>query len=168
MYTRLIILTSIVVAAVCGLGGLGFHAVEKWAEGLEGTRLGEFAEVAEQVRQDVKRKLDEFIRVEQQRKYSDYLYSYVPENLVNAQQLPLLRSPLGSQISNGFAYGYFQVEPDGTIVTPYYPGRPSSSDARDDLAEAVAHHFSNVMENVLPSISLRADGPEVSVGESEV
>ncbi|MEN6425825.1 MAG: ATP-binding protein, partial [Phycisphaerales bacterium] len=42
------------------------------------------------------------------------------------------------------------------------------SDARDDLAEAVAHHFSNVMENVLPSISLRADGPEVSVGESEV
>lgn len=168
MYRRLIILTAIVVAAVCGLGGLGFHAVEKWAQGLEGTRLGEFAEVAEQIRQDVKRKLDEFIRVEQQRRYSDYLYSYVPENLVNAQQLPLLRSPLGDQLSNGFAYGYFQVEPDGTIVTPYHPGRPSDSDAQNELADAVQLHYANLLDNVLPSISLRAGGPEVSVADSEV
>jgi hypothetical protein len=43
MYTRLIILTAVVVAAVCGLGGLGFHAIEKWSQGLEGARLGEFA-----------------------------------------------------------------------------------------------------------------------------
>jgi signal transduction histidine kinase len=168
MYRRLIILTAIVVAAVCGLGGLGFHAIAKWAEGLEGVRLGEFAEVAEQVRQDVKRKLDEFIEVEQQRKYSDYLYSYVPENIVDAQQLSLVRSPLGDRMSNEFAYGYFQVEPDGTIVTPYSPGRPSDSNGQNELAQAVAHHFSNVVENVLPSISLRAGGPEVPAVESDV
>ncbi len=130
MYRRLIILTAIVVAAVCGLGGLGFHAIAKWAEGLEGVRLGEFAEVAEQVRQDVKRKLDEFIEVEQQRKYSDYLYSYVPENIVDAQQLSLVRSPLGDRMSNEFAYGYFQVEPDGTIVTPYSPADLPTPTAR--------------------------------------
>jgi len=168
MYRRLIILTAIVVAAVCGLGGLGFHAIEKWAEGLEGVRLGEFAEVAEQIRQDVKRKLDEFIEVEQQRKYSDYLYSYVPENIVDAQQLPLVRSPLGDRMSNWFAYGYFQVEPDGTIVTPYSPGRPSDSNGQDELTQAVAHHFSNVVENVLPSINLRAGEPEVSTTKPNV
>ncbi len=168
MYRRLIILTAIVVAAVCGLGGLGFHAIEKWAEGLEGVRLGEFAEVAEQIRRDVKRKLDEFIEVEQQRKYSDYLYSYVPENIVDAQQLPLVRSPLGDRMSNEFAYGYFQVEPDGTIVTPYSPVGPSDSDDQNELAEAVQDHYSNITENVLPSINLRAGEPEVSTAKPDV
>ncbi len=156
MYTRLIILTAIVVLAVCGLGGLGFHAIEKWSQGLEGARLGEFAEVAEQVRQDVKRKLDEFMRAEQQRKYTDYLYSYVPENIVDAEQLPLLRSPLGEQLSNSFAYGYFQIEPDGNIVTPYYQDKPPAPDERNAMARAVQDHFSNVRENVLPSVRLRA------------
>ena len=156
MYTRLTILSAILVAAVCGLGGLGFHAVEKWAQGLEGTRLGEFAEVAEQIRQDVKRKLDEFVQLEQERKYTDYLYSYVPENVVNAQQLPLLRSPLGDQFSNWLANGYFQVEPDGAIVTPYYPGTPSDTETQDGLAQAVQDQYWNLRDNVLPLISVQA------------
>ncbi len=168
MYRRLIILTAIVVAAVCGLGGLGFHAVDKWAQGLEGARLGEFAEVAEQIRQDVKRKLDEFVRVEQQRKYTDYLYSHVPENVVVAQQAPVLRSPLGNQLSNSYAYGYFQIEPDGVIVSPYYPGRAPPSDTKDDLSRAVRDQYANVIDNVLPSISLRSGALEVSAPESIV
>ncbi len=118
VYTRLVILSVVIVAAVVGLGGLGYHAIGKWAQGLEGARLGEFAEVAEQIRQDVKRKLDDFIQAEQQRKYTDYLYYYVPENAVSQQALPLLRSPLGNQFSNSIAYGYFQIEPDGSIATP--------------------------------------------------
>jgi signal transduction histidine kinase len=156
MYTRLIILTVIVLTAVCGLGGLGFHAIDKWAQGLEGARLGEFAEVAEQVRRDVKRKLDEFILAEQQRKYTDYLYSYVPENVVDAAQLPLLRSPLGDQVSNYLAYGYFQIGPDGSIATPYYPSAPPGADERDEMAELVRSHVSNVRENVWTSIHWQA------------
>lgn len=156
MYTRLIILTVILIVAVCGLGGLGFHAIEKWSQGLEGARLGEFAEVAEQVRQDVKRKLDEFMRAEQQRKYTDYLYSYVPENLVGAGQFPLLRSPLGDQMSNGFAYGYFQIEPDGNIVTPYYPGKSPRADTQDDTARAVWDNYYNIRDNVVPSLNMQA------------
>ena len=156
MYTRLIILTAVVVAAVCGLGGLGFHAIEKWSQGLEGARLGEFAEVAEQVRQDVKRKLDEFMRAEQQRQYTDYLYSYVPENLVDAGQFPLLRSPLGNRLSNDFAYGYFQIEPDGNIVAPYYPGKAPSPVAQDETAQAVWDNYHNVRNNVVPSVSIQA------------
>ncbi len=157
MYTRLVILSVVVVAAVCGLGALGYHAIGKWAQGLEGARLGEFAEVAEQVRQDVKRKLDEFVHAEQQRKYTDYLYSYVPENVVVAQQqLPLLRSPLGYEISNGMAYGYFQIEPDGSVVTPYYPAGSPQAGTQDELAREVRRHRANVWDNVVPLINVRA------------
>ncbi len=168
MYRRLVILCVIILAALCALGALGYHAVEKWAQGLEGARLGEFAEVAEQIRQDVKRKLDEFIRVEQQRKYTDYLYSHVPENVVAAQQAPVLRSPLGNQLSNSYAYGYFQIEPDGAVVSPYYPGRAPPAEAKDDLGRAVRDQYSNVLGNVLPSISLRSGALELSSPESNV
>jgi len=159
MYKRLVILSIVIVAAVCGLGGLGYHAVAKWAQGLEGTRLGEFAEVAEQVRQDVKRKLDEFIQAEQQRKYTDYLYYYVPENMAQQQQqqqLPLLRSPLGNQLSNDFAYGYFQVEADGSIVTPYSPSKPPQIDQGSAMADEVQRQRRNIEDNVLPSITRRS------------
>ena len=44
MYRRLIILSVIIVSALCGLSVLGYHAVGKWAEGLEGARLGDFAD----------------------------------------------------------------------------------------------------------------------------
>jgi signal transduction histidine kinase len=165
MHRRLIILTVIVVAAVCGLGGLGFHAIEKWSQGLEGARLGEFAEVAEQVRQDVKRKLDEFMQTEQQRQYTDYLYSYVPDNVMNSVQLPVLRSPLGDQLSNSFAYGYFQIEPDGNIVSPYYPGGSPDPDVQDGLTQAVEGHFSNIRRNLFPSITSHAESLKLSAAE---
>jgi len=167
MYGRLIILTVVVAAAVCGLGGLGFHAIEKWSQGLEGARLGEFAEVAEQVRQDVKRKLDEFMRSEQQRQYTDYLYSYVPENVVNSAQMPMLRSPLADRLSNEFAYGYFQIEPDGTIVAPYYPGTTPRADGQDEVAQEVWRNYSNIRENVLPSINLQAGELRLFSGDEE-
>ncbi len=167
MYRRLIILTAVVVAAVCGLGGLGFHAIEKWSQGLEGARLGEFAEVAEQVRQDVKRKLDEFMQAEQQRKYTDYLYSYVPENIVDAEQLPQLRSPLGNQLSNDFAYGYFQIEPDGNIITPYYPGKSPRADAQDETSQAVQRNYVNVRDNVLPSLSTQPGQLQLPASEPD-
>ncbi len=155
MYTRLVILSVIIVAALSALSVLGHHAVVKWAQGLEGVRLGEFAEVAEQVREDVKRKLDEFIEVEQERKYTDYLHYYVPENVVTAQQqLPLLRSPLSNQFSNSFAYGYFQVEPDGRIVTPYAQNEQTQAGGpEEELARQVERIERNVKDNVLPSVT---------------
>ncbi len=155
MYRRLVILSVVIVAAVCGLSGLGYHAITKWAQGLEGTRLAEFAEVAEQIRQDVKRKLDEFMRAEQQRKYTDYLYYYVPDNVADTQQqFVALRSPLGDQWSNGFAYGYFQIEADGGIVTPYYPTRLTAMDKSQAVAnDEVQRHMLNIESNVLPSIT---------------
>jgi signal transduction histidine kinase len=162
MHTRLVILTAIIVAALAGLSALGYHAVDKWAEGLEGARLGEFAEVAEQIRRDVKRKLDEFIETEQQRPYTDYLYYYVSETLTTAQQqAPVLRSPLGDQMSNYLAYGYFQIEPDGEVVTPYYRGTGPETPKPSQPASEVQRHLDNVARNVLPSLGSRSESDEL-------
>ena len=119
MYKRLIILSAIILSAMCGLVWLGYHSIQIWAQGIEGARLGEFASVAEQIRQDVKSKLDEFIRREQGRPYTDYLPYYAAENLApDQQQVSVLRSPLNGQLENDLAYGNFQIEPDGIIITP--------------------------------------------------
>ena len=99
MYKRLVILSAIIFAAVCGLIGLGYHSIRIRAQGMEGARLGEFAAVAEQIRQDVARKLDEFMQTEQNRPYTDYQYYYVPENVApGQQQMPVLRSPLAGRL----------------------------------------------------------------------
>jgi signal transduction histidine kinase len=104
---------------MCGLVWLGYHSIQIWAQGIEGARLGEFASVAEQIRQDVKAKLDEFIRREQGRPYTDYLPYYAAENLaLDQQQVSVLRSPLNGRLENDLAYGNFQIEPDGIIITP--------------------------------------------------
>ena len=60
MYKRLIILSVIILAALCAFFWMGYHSIAIRAQGMEGARLGEFAAVAEQIRLDVKRKLDDF------------------------------------------------------------------------------------------------------------
>lgn len=158
MYKRLLTLSVIVLAALVALTCLGYHAVDKWAQGLEGARLGEFAEVAEQIRRDVKRKLDAFVRAEQERPYTDYLYYYVPDTVVSSEQpLPLLRSPLAEQIDNSFAYGYFQIEPDGNVVTPYYQNEQMDEADSSELVRAAQQHLLNVQRNVLPVIGTRPE-----------
>jgi len=156
VYRRLVILSVIVLMALVGLACLGYHAVAKWAQGLEGARLGEFAEVAEQIRQDVKRKLDEFIQTEQDRPYTDYLYYFVPDNVVgNEQSMPRLRSPLADQFTNSFAYGYFQIAPDDEIVTPYSQSESTEQADSHELASELQQHLRNVKQNVLPIVDAR-------------
>jgi len=156
MYRRLIILTLIIVSALCGLSVLGYHAVEKWAEGLEGARLGEFAEVAEQIRQDVKRKLDEFILTEQDRPYTDYTYYYVPENIApGQQQVTFLRSPLAGRLDNSFAWGNFQIESNGSIITPNdgIVQREGATGDNKRLHAKVLLNRKNIERNLLPVLN---------------
>ena len=156
MHRRIVVLTVIVLAALVSLAGMGYHAVAKWAQGLEGARLGEFAEVAEQIRQDVKRKLDEFIETEQKRPYTDYLYYFVPDNVVtDGQTMPRLRSPLADQMTNSLAYGYFQIAPDNEIVTPYYQRGQVEQTSSSELASEAKQYVLNVQQNVLPIVDAR-------------
>jgi len=142
MYRRIIALSVILGIALIGLTGLGFRAIQIQAEGLENRRWGEFASVAEQIRMDVKRKLDAFIQIEQSRPYTDYQRYYVPENAAVSQQVPLLRSPLADRLAQGLAYGYFQAEPDGTVLSPYRrEEEPKPNEPSDSEFEAYLQHL---------------------------
>ena len=155
MYKRLVVLSAIILAALCGLASLGYHSVRIWASGMEGTRLGEFAAVAEQIRQDVSRKLDEFVQREQSRPYTDYQYYYVPDNVIAAQEqrMPLLRSPLAGKLQEGLAYGQFQIEPDGTIITPNDDIQAAEGADRDnEFYTKLYLNKENVRSNLLPAL----------------
>jgi len=122
---------------------MGYHSIRIRAQGLEGARLGEFAAVAEQIRQDVTLTLDEFLQAEQNRPYTDYQYYYVPENVVpGQQQMPVLRSPLAGRLEQGLAYGNFQIEPDGSVITPN-----DNVDQRQDLTESDKELYANAILN---------------------
>lgn len=168
MYKRLIILSIIIFAALGGLVWLGYHSIRIRAQGMEGARLGEFAAVAEQIRQDVTRKLDEFMQNEQNRPYTDYQYYYVPENIAPGRQIaaapslqmPVLRSPLAGSLEQGLAYGNFQIEPDGSIITPNdnVEQRQDLADSDKELyAEALSNRI-NIEKNLLPVLSGPAPG----------
>ena len=161
MYKRLIILSVIILAALCGLTWMGYHSIRIRAQGLQGARLGEFAAVAEQIRQDVTRTLDEFMQTEQNRSYTDYQYYYVPENVApGQQQMPVLRSPLAGNLEQGLAYGNFQIEPDGSVITPN-----DNVDQRQDLTESDKDLYAkaglnrkNIENNLLPAMRGTAPG----------
>jgi len=150
MYRRLIILSVIILTALCGLVWLGYHSIQIWAQGLQGTRLGEFAEVAEHIRKDVKRKLDDFILAEQNRPYTDYQYLYVPEDALLRQQVQVVRSPLAGQLENSLAYGNFQIESDGTIRTPNDGLQQAGAVVSDELRAEVKRYKQNIKQNLLP------------------
>ena len=86
MYRRLVILSLIIVVALGGLSWLGYRAISVWSQGIEGTRITEFANVAEQIRLDVNDKLEAFKQREQNRPYTDYQYYTIPEESLAAQQ----------------------------------------------------------------------------------
>jgi len=156
MYRRLIILSVIILAALCGLAWLGYRSIEIRAQGLEGARLGEFAAVAEQIRQDVKHKLDDFIQAEQDRLYTEYQYYYVSEDIVpGQQQMPVLRSPLGGRLEYGLAYGHFQIETDGNIITPnddIIQREGATVRNKKIYAEAELNRY-NITNNLLPVLN---------------
>jgi signal transduction histidine kinase len=154
MYKRLIILSIIILAALCGLVWLGYHSIRIREQGLQGARLGEFAAVAEQIKQDVTRKLDEFMQTEQNRPYTDYQYYYVPENIAPSQQLPVLRSPLAGRLEQGLAYGNFQIEPDGKVITPNdnIEQRRDLPDSDKELYAEALLNRTNIEDNLLPAL----------------
>ena len=159
MYKWLTILTMVILAAVCGMGWLGYHSIRIWTQGLEGTRIGEFAEVAEQIRLDVKLKLDEFMEKEQKRPYTDYQYFYFPDSAVarEQQQTATERSPLADQFEHGLAYYNFQIQPDGRITTPNVFLQEQQAQLvtnRDEklYAEAILN-TKNVEDNLLPVLN---------------
>ena len=163
MHRKLLILSLVLLVALVGLSWLGYRAIDlqedglrMQAEGLETKRAGEFTTVAELIRRDVKRKLDAFLDKEANRDYAEYQQYYVPQDVVAANAaLPILQSPLNDSLEHDFAYGHFQVNPEGNISAPYvWSGQQAGWDE-------VQLHIRNVKDNVLPSLSYRLDATEL-------
>ncbi|MBP8304836.1 MAG: HAMP domain-containing histidine kinase [Phycisphaerae bacterium] len=156
MYRRLTLLSVTLGAALGVLAFLGYLALGKWQQGLAGQRLGEFAQVAEQIRLEVKHKLDRFIQQEQGRPYTDYLYYHVPGDQAALQQqaVTLVRSPLSGRLDHGLAYGHFQVQPDGSILTPNddLPQRQGVNEYNFAIDNEVKLLASQVQSQVLPLV----------------
>ena len=151
MHKRLIIVSVIIFAGLCGVCGLGYYSIGLHTEGLTARRANEFVAVAEQIRLDVKRKLDRFIKAEEDRPYTDYQYFYVPtaSNYASA----LVRSPLAENIQHGLAYGHFQLESDGTVVSPYNKPYEEPTDLQ------VKSYIENLKTNLLTTLA--GNGPAI-------
>ncbi len=86
--------------------------------------------VAERLFDELERELTDLTMREEARSFLEYRYFSVPE-----AQLPglagLARSPLAELPEDPAVLGWFQVEPDGTVYTPYRP-RPSEKQLAAD------------------------------------
>lgn len=158
IYRRLAALSAIISLAMVALALLGYLGLQKWKAGLKGSRLGDFAQVARQIQLDVKQRLDQFVQTEQARPYTDYLPYHMlkPEPAQTAlnQALTLIRSPLAVQLQHGLAYGHFQIQSDGTVITPHDPlvdpNRP------DNTAKAIEQIKDLVRSQLLPLLRPQA------------
>ncbi len=102
MIKRLLTLTLLILTGLVLMAILAHLALSHWQQGLAGQRLGQFAEVAEQIRSDVNRKLDHFLTIEQNRPYTDYLPVHVPfTNNLAQQTIPDRAFSLGGTPERG-------------------------------------------------------------------
>jgi len=161
MIRRLLLVTILIITALCALTGLGYHALNKWAQGLEGMRKGEYADITVQLQTEVKAGLDAFLQKEDNRPYTDYLYYHMPDNawaLSQQQQAaPLvLRSPLSGQLDQGLAYGHFQIEPNNRITTPNddIQAREGLSYSNGKIASGLDQWRDNLGRNLLQKLKL--------------
>lgn len=163
MYKRfwticIVVGAALLVLSVVGLSSLGVHE-----RGLRAERQGQFVAVAEQIRFDVKSKLDVFLQTEQQRPYTDFQYAYVPETTNQAEAL--VRSPLADSLAHGLAFGYFQIDAAGSIVTPY----TQSGSQKQFLDPALAVYLENLKTRVLVSLNGQGGLPvrRIELGAAE-
>lgn len=123
MYKRMAVMTVLIVLGFLLLCGLGLYSLKVQADGLAGRRLGEFVSVAEQVRRDVKRKLDDFMRDEQNRDVGDYLDFALGGNVSVERIREPGESELRNKIESGMARGYFQVPYDSRAAERFFGSR---------------------------------------------
>lgn len=148
MYKRFVIICVVIGASLLVLSALGVWSLGSHARSLRAERYGQFAAVAEQIRFDVKSKLDDFLQAEQRRPYTDYQHMYVPETANQADAL--LRSPLADSMTHGLAFGHFQVDAQGNITTPYAPSVIAKGISSDP---AVTDYISTLKSDVLRSLN---------------
>ncbi|MEN8127029.1 MAG: HAMP domain-containing sensor histidine kinase [Planctomycetota bacterium] len=141
MNKRFWIICLVIGLALGVLSVLGLSSLKMHRKGLLAERQQEFMDVAKQISFDVKKKVDDFLLAEQSRPYTDYQLYFVPEyyNPTNER----VQSPLANTFFNDLANGYFQLESDGQLVSPYL----------EQTMGGNRLYFDNVRQNLLPSLA---------------
>jgi len=127
-----LLIAAIGTLLVIGVGALLAHSLR----GLAQEERLRHQLVAERLFDELERELTDLTLREEARSFLEYRYFYVPQ-----AQLPglagLARSPLAELPADPAVLGWFQVEPDGTVFTPFRP-RPSEKQlAADNYSEQV-------------------------------
>ena len=99
MYKRLWIVSAVILIALAALCGLGLYSINTHANGLKAQRQAAFYEVAENIRVDVNRKFNDFLRTEQAVPYTHYQHFFTPVACNDADAI--LVSPLAQKFENG-------------------------------------------------------------------
>ena len=155
-----LLIAAIGALLVVGVGALLTHSLM----GLGKEERLRHQIVAERLFDEIERELTDLTLREESRSFLEYRYFYVPE-----AQLPglagLARSPLSTLPKDSAVLGWFQVEPDGTLYTPFRP-RPSELQlAADNYAEpsdpTVAAVEAELMD-LLDEVAWGDEGPEVT------
>jgi signal transduction histidine kinase len=151
MNKRFWIICSVICLGLLTLSVLGLSSLKMHRKGLEAERQQEFMNVAKRISFDVKKKVDDFLQQEQNRPYTEYLPYYVPETMAQTINYSntLVQSPLANAFDNGFATGYFELEPDGRITSPYLAGQQTQ---QSSLSSDHSAYFDNIRRNLLPSM----------------
>lgn len=146
MLKRFIIICFILTVVIAGLIALGLSALDMHQKTLIAERQTQFVSVAEQIRLDIKRTLDDFVKAEQKRPYTDYLPVYVPET--TNETAAFVRSPLAETLTNGLAYGYFQIDSSAALTLPF--------DATQTKSKTEFIAYNGILENqLLPALGGR-------------
>jgi len=146
MLKRFILICFILTVVIAGLIALGLSALDMHQKSLSAERQTQFVSVAEQIRLDIKRSLDDFVQAEQKRPYTDYLPVYVPETTNEAAAF--VRSPLAHTLTNGLAYGYFQIDSSAALTLPF--------DATQTKSKTEWVAYNGILENqLLPALGGR-------------
>ena len=151
MNKRFWIICSVIGLALLTLSALGLSSLKMHRKGLQADRQQEFMDAAKRISFDVKKKVDDFLQTEQSRPYTEYLPYYVPETPLQTANYSntLVQSPLANAFDNGFATGYFELESNGRITSPYVAEMqtPQTTQSSDHSA-----YFDNIRLNLLPSL----------------
>ncbi len=129
--------------------------------------------IAESVMASITRQLEQRLRIEEARSYTEYRYVHVPERSLPSQEglnlSPLSKFPVESEIPG--TLGYFQIDPDGSFHTPLLPDDPTLPGltvSEHDEREALKKQLLEISyPGRLPALA-RSDSAseEASLGES--
>jgi signal transduction histidine kinase len=157
---RIGLLVAILAALL--LVGLGM-LVTRALDSVERERAMRHEVLAERVFDELEEQLTELTEREEARPFLQYRFFYVPEGQVT-QNPALSRSPLSEPPEDDWLVGWFQLDPDGGVTTPYEPDDAQLAadigwSRWDDLDHRVAR-----LQEIAQALPVRAEDRRVPLG----